>query len=72
VFCRQAKVRTEELFQRLWRNTDTTDVRLANAVLDGRHTWLEEGVLDPSIPGPWIAEEEHGSAERENIHRVVR
>jgi alkylation response protein AidB-like acyl-CoA dehydrogenase len=71
VFCRQARVRIEELFDRLWRNTDAIDVRLAKRLLNGQYAWAEEGVLDPSIPGPWIAEAEPGRAERENVHRTI-
>ncbi len=54
-FCRQARQRVEALFHGLWSNSDDTDARIADAVLDGRYTFLEEGVLDPSIDGPWIA-----------------
>jgi alkylation response protein AidB-like acyl-CoA dehydrogenase len=68
-FCRQARVRAEELFDRLWRNTDSTDAKLAKRVLEGRYTWLEEGVLDPSGPGPLIADSTPGPSTKENLHR---
>ncbi|MBE1533578.1 acyl-CoA dehydrogenase family protein [Actinomadura algeriensis] len=70
-FCKQSRVRVEELFDGLWRNTDAMDVRLARAVLDGAFTWVEEGVLDPSIPGPWIAPSEPGPSGVETVHRHV-
>jgi alkylation response protein AidB-like acyl-CoA dehydrogenase len=70
-FCTQARVRIEELFDRLWRNSDALDTKLVKRVLDGRYTWLEEGVLDPSIPGPWIAEAEPGESQRDNVHRKI-
>jgi alkylation response protein AidB-like acyl-CoA dehydrogenase len=70
-FCRQARVRIDELFARLWHNTDALDSRLAKRILDGRYTWLEDGVLDPSIPGPWIAETAPGPSEREDVHRAI-
>lgn len=70
-FCRQSRVRVEELFTRLWRNSDDTDRVLANRVLDGRYLWLEDGVLDPSIPGPWIAQVQPGPATRDDVHRTV-
>ncbi|MEU7898355.1 acyl-CoA dehydrogenase family protein [Nonomuraea sp. NPDC049152] len=54
-FCRQASDRVDALFDRLWRNTDAQDVRVARYLLEGRYTFVEEGVLDPSIDGPWIA-----------------
>ncbi|MFF5264938.1 acyl-CoA dehydrogenase family protein [Actinomadura viridis] len=70
-FCRQARVRVEELFEGLWHNTDALDVRLARQVMSGDFAWLEEGVLDPSIPGPWIAPSEPGPSERESVHRTI-
>ncbi|MFI0351672.1 acyl-CoA dehydrogenase family protein [Actinomadura sp. 9N407] len=70
-FCRQSRVRVEELFDGLWRNTDDLDSKLAGQVLAGEFTWLEEGVLDPSIPGPWIAEAEPGPSERDTVHRTI-
>jgi alkylation response protein AidB-like acyl-CoA dehydrogenase len=69
-FCQQARVRAEQLFDGLWRNSDDSDRTLARGVLGGRYTWLEEGVIDPSIEGPWIAQD--GGAANENVHRVIR
>jgi alkylation response protein AidB-like acyl-CoA dehydrogenase len=69
-FCRQARVRADRLFDELWRNSDDTDRSLAHDVLDGRYTWLEEGILDPSIEGPWIAQD--GGAVKSDVHRVIR
>ncbi|RCW45951.1 alkylation response protein AidB-like acyl-CoA dehydrogenase [Halopolyspora algeriensis] len=68
-FCAQSRLRTEELFRRLWTNTDTVDRSLARTALEGRHTWLEEGVLDPSIEGPWIADTPPGPSAKEDVHR---
>ena len=68
-FAAQARVRVDELFDRLWRNTDGSDAALARHVLDGRLTWLEEGVLDPSGPGPWIADSTHRASTAEDLHR---
>jgi hypothetical protein len=69
-FCRQARVRADQLFDGLWRNSDGADRTLARNVLDGRYTWLEEGILDPSIEGPWIAQD--GGAAKSDVHRVIR
>jgi alkylation response protein AidB-like acyl-CoA dehydrogenase len=71
-FCRQARVRVDDLFDHLWRNTDDSDRRLARDVLADRLTWLEEGVLDPSIEGPWIAQQGNTDGQRENVHRRIR
>jgi alkylation response protein AidB-like acyl-CoA dehydrogenase len=69
-FCRQARVRAEQLFDQLWRNCDDSDRTLARGVLEGRYTWLEEGILDPSIEGPWIAQD--GGVAAQDVHRVIR
>jgi alkylation response protein AidB-like acyl-CoA dehydrogenase len=69
-FCQQARVRAEQLFDGLWQNSDDSDVTLARGVLEGRYTWLEDGIIDPSIEGPWIAQD--GGAANENVHRVIR
>ncbi|SEG92296.1 hypothetical protein SAMN04489712_1338 [Thermomonospora echinospora] len=68
-FCRQARVRVEALFEALWHNTDAHDSRLARRIMAGEFTWLEEGVLDPSIPGPWIADAAPGPSKAEDVHR---
>jgi alkylation response protein AidB-like acyl-CoA dehydrogenase len=70
-FCAQARLRVEELFAGLWRNCDAADRRVAAHVLDGRYTWLEEGVLDPSLEGPWIAESPPGPSRRSNQRRRI-
>jgi alkylation response protein AidB-like acyl-CoA dehydrogenase len=66
-FCRQARRRVRTLFDQLWNNTDANDTRLARYVLDGRYTFLEEGILDPSLDGPWIGTPEGG----ENVRRKI-
>jgi hypothetical protein len=54
-FCTQANLRTERLFHDLWSNADEPNHRLALDVLKGRHTWLEEGIIDPSAgDGPMV------------------
>ncbi|WP_405588602.1 acyl-CoA dehydrogenase family protein [Streptomyces sp. NBC_01190] len=70
-FCRQARVRTDELFDRLWTNTDGSDHRLTKAVLNGSMDWLEAGVLDVSGEGPWIADTTPGPSRKKNVHRPV-
>jgi alkylation response protein AidB-like acyl-CoA dehydrogenase len=54
-FCNQASHRTERLFHELWSNADVPNHRLALDVLKGRHSWLEEGIIDPSFgDGPMV------------------
>ncbi|WP_407836993.1 acyl-CoA dehydrogenase family protein [Streptomyces sp. DSM 116496] len=71
-FCRQSRLRVEELFGRLWDNTDDLDRKVVAGVLSGTYTWLEEGILDPSGDGPWIADAAPGPSTRENVHRPLR
>ncbi|WP_336322805.1 acyl-CoA dehydrogenase family protein [Streptomyces lavendofoliae] len=71
-FCRQSRIRVEELFGRLWSNTDDLDRTVVKGVLSGTYTWLEEGILDPSGDGAWIADATPGPSDRENVHRPIR
>ncbi|MUL82143.1 MULTISPECIES: acyl-CoA dehydrogenase family protein [unclassified Mycolicibacterium] len=68
-FCRQARVRADRLFAQLWDNSDDSDRTLARGVLSGRYAWLEDGVIDPSIEGPWISQE--GGDAKADVHRVI-
>ncbi|MEV6316454.1 acyl-CoA dehydrogenase family protein [Streptomyces sp. NPDC051776] len=72
VFCKQSRVRVEELFGRLWQNTDDLDRKLVKGILAGQYTWMEEGMVDLSGDGPWIADATPGPAQRENVHRPIR
>ncbi len=73
VFCAQSRVRVEELFDRLWRNTDAADRDLARQVLEGDFIWLEAGVVDASEgTGPWISSWRVAASEKENVRRAYR
>ncbi|MFI1868503.1 acyl-CoA dehydrogenase family protein [Streptomyces jumonjinensis] len=71
VFCRQARIRVEELFTRLWANTDDIDRKVVDGVLAGRYAWLEEGIVDPGGEGPWIADATPGPSVHDNAHRPI-
>jgi alkylation response protein AidB-like acyl-CoA dehydrogenase len=69
-FCQQAALRVEALFHALWANTDSSDVRLTNHLLEGRYTWLEDGIVDQSEgTGPWIAHWEPEESTEANLAR---
>ena len=57
LFIRQARRRVDALFGALFSNDDDANYAVAQQVLEGRHTWLEEGIADPSGDGPMIAEQ---------------
>lgn len=72
-FCEQARVRVDEYFDQLWRNTDDGDRDLSRKVLAGDYEWLEAGVLDQSEgTGPWIADASPRATVKENLHRTYR
>ncbi|HLU24191.1 MAG TPA: acyl-CoA dehydrogenase family protein [Longimicrobiales bacterium] len=51
LFCRAARRRVRQRFREVFRNDDTVTYRVAREVLDGRHTWLEKGIIDaPESP----------------------
>jgi alkylation response protein AidB-like acyl-CoA dehydrogenase len=54
LFCRQAQRRVGALFGALWSNDDVESYALAQRVLEGRYTFIEEGIADPSGDGPTI------------------
>jgi alkylation response protein AidB-like acyl-CoA dehydrogenase len=73
VFCEQSRLRADRLFDQLWSNTDDSDKQVADRVLDGAYTWLEDGIVDPSEnTGPWIADWTPGESAAENVHRRYR
>jgi len=45
LFCRQARGRVRAKFKGLWRNEDVPTYRVAQEVLDGKHLWLEQGMV---------------------------
>jgi alkylation response protein AidB-like acyl-CoA dehydrogenase len=68
LFCKQARLRVDELFHRLWSNTDDESYKVAMDVLDGKHVWAEAGALDPSGEGPLVGEPAPGG---EDVHRTI-
>src|SRR3712207_8284995 len=56
LFCRQARRRADALFAQLWANDDDRAYTLAQKLMDGRYTWIEEGIVDPSGTGPQVSE----------------
>ncbi|MFC7898308.1 acyl-CoA dehydrogenase family protein [Streptomyces sp. NPDC057381] len=70
-FCAQSRRRVEALFAQLTENTDAGDRAVARRLLGGRYRWLEEGVVDASVDGPWIATPAPGPATGPNVRRRV-
>jgi alkylation response protein AidB-like acyl-CoA dehydrogenase len=77
LFCRQARLRAEALFDGMWENTDSVDVAAAQRVLAGRYQFLEDGVLHVPEQGPWVTDAqarfaEAGSDARRRIPRPTK
>ncbi|MEU9402636.1 acyl-CoA dehydrogenase family protein [Streptomyces sp. SID4985] len=68
-FCHQSRLRVDDLFTRLWSNTDDLDRKVVKGVLNGSYDWLEDGILDPSTEGPWIADATPGPSEEPSARR---
>src|SRR5262245_45539741 len=69
LFCRQARLRVETLFDGLWRNTDTVDNRAAKAVVDGRYVSLEDGIMPLPDEGAWVAAWQPGPSTVDDVRR---
>ncbi|MFE9206273.1 acyl-CoA dehydrogenase family protein [Micromonospora sp. NPDC007230] len=71
LFCRQARLRVDELFTGLWSNTDSVDVAAAKRILAGRYAALEEGVVTPPADRPWVARWQPGPSTAEDVRRRI-
>jgi hypothetical protein len=58
------------LFHEMWHNDDELSYRVAQQVLEGRYTFVERGVMDPSGDGPMIGEPDE-EADKDNVWRRV-
>src|SRR3954453_17213200 len=66
LFCSQARRRADLLFEELWHNDDDLNTKRAFGVLDGRYTWVEDGIIDPSGQGPMIQPQPEGVETKRN------
>jgi alkylation response protein AidB-like acyl-CoA dehydrogenase len=71
LFCRQARLRADALFGALWDNTDSIDVAAARRVLDGRYTFLEEGIVTEPGEQAWVATWAPGPSTAEDVRRRI-
>ncbi|MFG1605075.1 acyl-CoA dehydrogenase family protein [Actinoplanes sp. NPDC049265] len=70
-FCRQSRLRVEALFAGLWDNTDAVDVKVAERVMGGRYTFLEEGIVTHSGDEAWVAAWQPGPATVPDVRRRI-
>jgi len=45
LFCRNSRRKVLHLFHELWANDDVRKYKVALRVLDGKHAWIEQGIL---------------------------
>jgi len=71
LFCRQARLRADRLFEDLWDNADSIEVEAAKRVLAGRYRFLEEGVITVPAEGEWVSTWEPGPSTEEDVRRRI-
>jgi alkylation response protein AidB-like acyl-CoA dehydrogenase len=64
---RTARRRIDQLFHDLWRNDDDAKYKVAKSILDGQHTWLEEGTLHKARPAAAPVAAKAPAVEREPV-----
>jgi hypothetical protein len=71
LFCRQARLRAERLFDALWDNTDDVDGAAARRIMAGRYAFVEDGVITPVGEQPWVATWQPGPSTVPDVRRRV-
>jgi alkylation response protein AidB-like acyl-CoA dehydrogenase len=71
LFCRQARLRVDSLFQALWHNTDSVDNAAAKRIIAGRYAFLEEDVVTPPADLPWVASWSPGPSSTPDVRRRI-
>ncbi len=69
LYCRQARLRVDRLFDALWSNTDDLDRTAARRVVEGRYASLEEGVLPLPDAGEWVSSWQPGASTVDDVRR---
>jgi alkylation response protein AidB-like acyl-CoA dehydrogenase len=57
LFCREARLRVDSLFDRFYGGNDQAIYRVAQQVLRGEHAWLEQGIASPLEPEAQVESE---------------
>ena len=65
VFCREARLRIDELFENMFGPNDDKVYKLSQQVLKGEHSWLEAGIIGMHEEG--AVERFEAAAERETV-----
>ncbi|MBV9774190.1 MAG: acyl-CoA dehydrogenase family protein [Gemmatimonadetes bacterium] len=62
VFCRRSRLRIRQLFSELWVNADDSTYKLAQGVLKGDYSWLEQGAIQAVPDGGRLTSNPGGAA----------
>jgi alkylation response protein AidB-like acyl-CoA dehydrogenase len=54
LFCRGARRKVMRLLSDLWANDDARKYRVAMRILEGRHAWMEAGIIHPASATPAV------------------
>ena len=65
VFCREARLRVDDLFENFFGPSDDSVYRLSQQVLRGEHSWIENGIIGLHEEG--AVEKLEAAAERETV-----
>ncbi len=63
LFCRNSRRKVLRLFHEVWANDDVRKYKVALRVLDGKHAWLEEGILGLEDQAKGVKPAEAGTPE---------
>jgi alkylation response protein AidB-like acyl-CoA dehydrogenase len=69
LFCRGARRKVMRLLRDLWANDDARKYRVALRILEGRHAWMEEGIIPPAEKELPQADEQPAAEERPGAER---
>ena len=67
LFCRNARRKVVRLLHELWANDDVRKYKVALKVLDGKHAWLEDGILGLEERAGVMKPEAAGGVEAEPV-----
>src|SRR5690242_17668959 len=70
LFCREARLRVDTLFDRFYGGNDQTIYRIAQQVLRGEHAWLEQGIVTMLEAEDQV--EGEGGAEAQSAERYAQ
>ncbi len=72
LFCQQAELRAETLFDALWSNNDAADVKASRKLVAGDYAFIEDGVITPDSDAPWVTTWKPEASTKPDVRRHLR